>query len=228
VNAPAASLTELRIADRPEAWSALGFHVEDGAVRIDGVTIRLVGTEAGRGIVGWGFDVAVPDAIDGLPTVSAPPADPPRALHPNGAGAVDHVVVLTDEVARTRAALAEIGLEPRRTVEGMAGDRAILYTFFRMGPAILELIGPPAETGSPEPGLRPTTPAPRLPENAARFWGLAFVIDDLDGLADRLGDDLRHVHDAVQPGRRIASLRSSAGLSVPVAFMTPDPRRAPA
>jgi hypothetical protein len=36
-----------------------------------------------------------------------------------------------------------------------------------------------------------------------------------------LGDRVGEIRDAVQPGRRIATLRRSAGLSVPVALMTP-------
>ena len=39
----------------------------------------------------------------------------------------------------------------------------------------------------------------------------------------RLGDDLGAPRDAVQPGRRIATVRESAGLGVPVAFMSPAP-----
>jgi hypothetical protein len=36
-----------------------------------------------------------------------------------------------------------------------------------------------------------------------------------------LGDRVGEVRDAIQPGRRIATLRRSAGLSLPVALMTP-------
>ena len=43
---------------------------------------------------------------------------------------------------------------------------------------------------------------------------------DLDALATRLGDDLGAPRDAVQPGRRIATVRESAGLGLPLAFMT--------
>jgi hypothetical protein len=36
----------------------------------------------------------------------------------------------------------------------------------------------------------------------------------------RLGPDIGPAHPAVQPGRRIASLRRSAGLAIPVALMS--------
>jgi hypothetical protein len=49
------------------------------------------------------------------------------------------------------------------------------------------------------------------------------IVEDLDALAQGLGEQLGSVRDAVQPGRRIATLHSSAGLGQPVAFMTPEP-----
>jgi hypothetical protein len=77
--------------------------------------------------------------------------------------------------------------------------------FRRLGPAILELVE--------------TVDAPAGP---ARFWGLTLIASDLDALAERLGDRLRPIKDAVQPGRRIATLDRSAGLRTNVAFMTPE------
>ena len=76
--------------------------------------------------------------------------------------------------------------------------------FFRLGPVILELVGPPAPDG----------------DGPARFWGIAFTVTDLDATARYLGDRLGTVKDAVQPGRRIASLRKEAGLALPIAFMS--------
>ena len=57
----------------------------------------------------------------------------------------------------------------------------------------------------------------------ARFWGLVVVVSDLDALARRLGPHLSPVKPAVQPGRRIATVRGSAGVSPALAFMTPEP-----
>jgi hypothetical protein len=45
-------------------------------------------------------------------------------------------------------------------------------------------------------------------------------VSDLDATARLLGNHLGDVKDAVQPGRRIASLRKEAGLALPVAFMS--------
>jgi len=74
-----------------------------------------------------------------------------------------------------------------------------------VGPCLLELGGPA--------------------EGDVRFWGLTLVVDDLDAAAERLGGRLGRVKEAVQPGRRIATVQREAGLSVPLAFMTPRPDR---
>jgi hypothetical protein len=60
-------------------------------------------------------------------------------------------------------------------------------------------------------------------DRTAFFWGLAFLAPDLDATVAARGEQAGEIRDAVQPGRRIATLRRSAGLSVPVALMTPPP-----
>ncbi|HWC09484.1 MAG TPA: hypothetical protein VG458_10565, partial [Solirubrobacterales bacterium] len=62
------------------------------------------------------------------------------------------------------------------------------------------------------------------PDRPAFFWGLAFVAADLDATVATLGEErVSEVREAIQPGRRIASLRRPAGLALPVALMTPRP-----
>ena len=80
--------------------------------------------------------------------------------------------------------------------------------FFRMGEVILELIGQVDTAGQGAPG----------------FFGLAITVDDVDALAHLLGEHLGRPKDAVQEGRRIATLRHrEVGMSVATAFMSPDP-----
>jgi hypothetical protein len=201
-------LTELTVADDPGTWIRLGFAVRRGAVRAGGVTIRLAGQGAGEGIVGWRLRGAASTELDGLPTEHDDGADPggPEAAHPNGVAAVDHVVAFTDRFDRTTTALQAAGLELRR-VRDVPGDAGVRQGFYVLGPALLELAGPVPQ-----------------PDGRAVFWGITFVTEDLDGLAERLGPErVAAPRDAVQPGRRIASLRRAAGSSVPLAFMTPRP-----
>jgi len=194
-------LVGLALADPPERWEALGFSVEDGVCPVGGVDVQL--GAPGRGITGWAV-TGLKAVLDGLPE-AAVGAERPPATHPNGATGIDHVVVMTPDFDRTTAALEEAGIQLRRVVERPDGNR---MGFRRLGPAILELV----EVGELTPG-------------PARFWGLVVVVADLDALAERLGDHLSAIEDAVQPGRRIASLRASAGLGEAVAFMSAEADR---
>jgi hypothetical protein len=60
------------------------------------------------------------------------------------------------------------------------------------------------------------------------LWGLVVVVADLDACARDLGPLLGDARPAVQPGRRIATVRREAGLPVALALMTPQPRPAAA
>jgi glyoxalase/bleomycin resistance protein/dioxygenase superfamily protein len=124
----------------------------------------------------------------------------PASTHPNTSIALDHLVVFTDDPDRTIESYATLGLEVRR-VRDVGGGRT--QTFFRAGEPIIELVGPIPDT------------------HGERFWGLAVTVADIDACAAFLGDRLGRIKDAVQPGRRIATLRHEAcGLSVPIAFMS--------
>jgi hypothetical protein len=59
------------------------------------------------------------------------------------------------------------------------------------------------------------------PDRPARLWGLALLAPDLDATVTALAEHVGAVRDAVQPGRRIATLKRSARLAVPVALMSP-------
>jgi hypothetical protein len=196
-------LAEITIGDAPELWSALGFDVDDGATDIGMVRVWL-GAQ-GEGITSWSLRrVKASGSIDGLPT-TAPRmvVPPPFHTHPNGVTGIDHVVVVTPNFDRTSAALAKAGVELRR--DQFTEGRGRLG-FRRIGPAILELAH-----------------RPEIEDDDPKLWGLTFVVISLEVLAERLGDLLGPIGPAVQSGRKIATLKREAGLSVPVAFMSPEP-----
>ena len=61
-----------------------------------------------------------------------------------------------------------------------------------------------------------------LPDGApARFWGMTLVVSDIDAAAALLGERLGAIKDAVQPGRRIATVRPEASGGLPLALITP-------
>lgn len=202
------ALTGLDVGDPPQLWRALGFTVgDDGSCAIGDVTIRLRGREAGEGLISWALHAAgaLPDAIDGIATTAGPPPERGPA-HPNGATRLDHVVVHTPDLARTLGALEAAGLQVRRVRE--AGPD-LHQAFLWAGDVLVEVAGPPVATGG----------------GPASLWGLVVVAPDLDAVAALPGRPLGSVRQAVQQRRMIATVRPELGSSVPLAFMTPHPRR---
>jgi hypothetical protein len=211
---PPLTIDELLIADPPAAWRAAGFRVEGDHCVVGSVRLRLVGPGRARGIVGWSVRGLPALDLDGLPTTASDdPAPPvPAASHPNGVTAVDHVVVLTPDIDRTTAALRDAGFDLRREREGPTPGGSTRQAFFRMGEVILEVVEAPAGTRIADHSQGP-----------ARLWGISFVVADLEHTASTLDDLLGEARAAVQPGRRIATLRKEAGLGPAIAFMSPGP-----
>jgi hypothetical protein len=205
------TIDELVVADAPAAWSALGFEVDGDCCVLEDLRIRLAGADAGKGLTAWSLRDVADAELDGLSTKRSdrpPPGEP--SLHPNGVTAIDHVVAITPALERTIAALERAGLDLRRIREEPTPAGAPRQAFFRLGATILEVVQEPAEAIERAGGDHP-----------AFFWGLALLAPDLDATVAGLGDRVSEVRPAVQPGRRIATLRRSAGLSLPVALMTP-------
>jgi hypothetical protein len=206
----APTLDELTVADEPAAWSALGFALDSHTCVVGDARIRLAGRNAGDGLVGWSLRDVTSTELDGLPTTRSDRPPPAPRAHPNGLVAIDHVVAITPALDRTVAALQAAGLDLRRVREEPTPAGAPRQAFFRLGSVILEVVQ------APEDALERSGGA----DGPAFFWGLAFRVADLDATVAHLGDHVSGPRDAVQPGRRIATLRRSAGLAVPVALMT--------
>ena len=223
---PAPTIDQLTIADDPARWAALGFDVENGSTQIGSVRLRFTGPAAPPGqpgIVAWSLRDVLSDALspegelDGLTTtISESEVPEPAPAHANGVIAIDHVVAASPELDRSVAALQAVGIDLRRVREQPTPAGAPRQAFFRLGHEILELIQEPAEVVERAGGRK----------RPARFWGLAVLVEDLDASAAQLAPHVSEVRDAVQPGRRIASVRRSAGLAVPLALMSRDARAA--
>jgi hypothetical protein len=178
------------------------------------VRIRLAGADAGKGLAGWSLRDVESTELDGLPTRRSdrpPPGEAPA--HPNGVTVLDHLVAITPALERTVAALEAAGLDLRRIREEPTPAGAPRQAFFRLGATILEVVQEPDEAIE-RGGL----------DRPAFFWGLAFLAPDLDATVAGLGERVSEIRPAVQPGRRIATLRRGAGLALPVALMTPPPK----
>jgi hypothetical protein len=205
------TIDQLTIADEPAAWEVLGFTVEQGICQLAGVQIELAGPAAGEGLVSWSLRGLHSDELDGLPTVrSERPAIPPALSQPNGAVGIDHVVAVSPSFERSLAALQAAGLDLRRVRDEPTPAGAPRQAFFRLGREILELVQEPDEVAERRGGA----------DRPAHFWGIALLVDDLDWTVQAMAPHASPARAAVQPGRRISTLKRSAGLSLPVALMS--------
>jgi len=138
------------------------------------------------------------------------------ACHPNGVTRCDHIVVRSPDWARTVSAFENVGWQEALVRDDVyPGTR---LSFFRVGSKgnslTLELVAPLAK----KPGKE---------EAPARIWGVTWVAGGgLEAVATALGDgfNLSAGKPAIQPGRRIATLRGDAG-GLAMAFMTPKEKR---
>ncbi len=198
----------LCVAGEVDTWRSLGLTVTDeGLIPLVGTSIRLVAGDAteSAGIVGWalsGVDGTTFD-VDGLAAEVVESATPIYVDHQLRASGLDHVVVLTADLERTSAAIASAtGCELKRIRE--VGTMRQGFHRIGRGGLIVELVE-----------------RPDLPVGPASFWGLVLIVEDLDAACDLIGPDrISPPKDAVQPGRRIATIRSDVGLGLPVALMT--------
>jgi hypothetical protein len=208
---PAPTIDELLVADDAERWAQLGFTVAGESCEIGGVRLQFRGDSSGRGILGWTLRDLAGTELDGLPTTVS--EQPPRArapAHPNGVVAIDHVVASSPSLDRSVGALQRAGLDLRRVREQPAPAGAPRQAFFRLGAEILELIQESADSIERAGGE----------DHSVRFWGLALRVEDLDRTVAVLGERVSEIRPAVQAGRRIATLRRGAGLTVPLALMS--------
>jgi hypothetical protein len=233
---PAPTIDELLVADDSERWAQLGFAVTNGCCQLGEVQLRFLGGghpadptsrptndpadpptdhtsgPAERGIVGWSLRDIAQTELDGLTTTVSerPPPVLAPAVHPNGVVAIDHIVAATPSLDRSVRALQDAGLDLRRIREQPTPAGAPRQAFFRLGAEILELIQEPDDVIAHAGGA----------DHPARFWGLAVSVADIDRTVRLLGAHAGSIRPAVQDGRRIATVRRSAGLAVALALMS--------
>lgn len=183
-------------------WERIGLDVRDEIARVGSIRLRFVPGD--RGVISWGLSGLASDVtdIDGLPTFSAPESEGDAAPNAMGASSFDHIIVSTSSLLRTCLAIETATGEPLKRIREGKNFR---QGFHRLGEAVVEVV----ET-------------PRVTADHAVFGGFVLNVDDIDELSRRLGPDvISEPRVAVQPGRRIASIRQGVGHGVPIAVMTP-------
>lgn len=204
-------IIEIVVGDTPDAWRAAGFAVgADGCAQVSTVRFRFVGESEGRGILRWAIAGLTSSDVDGLPGEVMDALDYESVAHPNSATLLDHIVLATPDIDRTVGAFVALGCEPKRERSGGSEAMPLRQVFLRAGEVVVEIVGPPTPPERADRRARPAT-----------FWGLAFTVADLDACVASLGEACGAARVAVQPGRRIATLRHEAlGISVPTVFMS--------
>jgi hypothetical protein len=203
-------LAALVVGGEIAAWQSLGFEGADDHFAISDVVVHVRGCSSG--LIGWEFEVgrAGHVEIDGIPTdlVESLPERPAASpLSVTSVVGLDHVVVNTDDAGRTCGAIEHVLGLPARRVRDLGNG--VTQTFHKAANTVIEVVS-----------------GPHITEPGARLWGMVASVADIDALAAdvsaRLGVDALSIpKPAVQPGRTIATVRASAGIGVPFAFMSP-------
>jgi hypothetical protein len=208
------SIDELLIADDPDRWAGLGFTVSGDGCQLGGVRLAFTGQGSGSWIVRWSLRAVASTELDGLPTtLSERPIRDAPPLHPNGVLAIDHIVAISPAFDRSVRAMQAAGLDLRRVREEPTPAGAPRQAFFRLGEEILELVAEPDDVIERAGGA----------DRPARFWGLALRAEELERTVAFLGPHAGRIRPAVQPGRQIATVGRSAGLSIPLALISTVP-----
>ncbi|MCX6394205.1 MAG: hypothetical protein NTY57_05060 [Solirubrobacterales bacterium] len=199
------SLTGIKLGADPQAWEAAGFTVIGHALAVGGVTIEF--TSPVGGIECLVFD-HLPEGVtdlDGLPVKVGPALT--EATHENGVYSIDQVVIATPEFDRTAQVMRDMGLGfKREAVRETEDGTQVRQGFVRSGDAVLEVVHAENVTGE-----------------HAHGWGVGFITADLDKAIHDLEGLIGPPHEAVQPGRRIATIRRDVNLGIPVVLMDPEP-----
>lgn len=181
-----------------QPWEALGFTVVDGIIPFRNGSIEIGDAAPAPALRVAGIESD--GDLDGVALLAGAVAT--TVDHPNGALELDHVVIRTPSLERTSDAVEQqLGL-PLKRIRETGTVRQGFHRFPERG-CIVELV----ETEGAD---------------RASLWGLVVIVADIDAFVADAGPGLvGAARPAVQPGRRIATVRREAGLPCPVAVMTP-------
>ena len=201
-------LSNLILPGSPSAWDAVvpePLRSLDGALRLAPTGLRWLDPPLER--LSWEFESSDEGSdldCDGVPVRVVEPevnhAEPGST--PAHGASIDHVVVVTDSIERTSGAVEHLTGEGLRRIRDTGQVRQGFHRLGRGG-TILELVERP---GAP-----------------TSLWGFVLTVPDLDAVVTNARGLIAPARDAVQPGRRIATVERAAGLGTAVAFMSPEP-----
>lgn len=199
-------LLALHAQGHTSSWESIGLRFDGFSCYLADVALEI--HEGPPSLVGWTISGDRPGVydIDGIATKVVAPTQSRVASSPCGNEVItglDHVVVTTDNLDRTCDALCRhLGMEVRR--ERDAG-KGVVQRFIKLSNTIIEVV-----TG------------PHVTTQGASLWGMVISVDNMENWARQYGPEVTSVpKQATQPGRLISTVRSSVGLGIPFAVMTP-------
>ena len=196
-------LAALRVPGGADPWRALGFAVVDDEIGLANGAIRVGAERCSLELEPPGCDAT---SVDGVAIAAGGSSGAVAQL--NGAVELDHIVITTDSIERTSAAIEdELGLEQRRLRE----TDAVRQAFHRFADA------PDGTRGCI---VEVVEIAGRADVAGAAIWGVVVIVDDIDRAVAESNGLIGAPKTAVQRGRRIASVTRTAGLPVAVAVMS--------
>ncbi|NLA37396.1 MAG: hypothetical protein GX868_17160 [Actinobacteria bacterium] len=213
------AVIEVHVPGSINTWADLGFDVTEGVVALERCSVRpamerlalgIATSGPKRGGTAAGASRELPAHWLGIPLVKVHPhtrsASTPSP-HRNGVRGVDHIVVMTTDLDATVAAIHSMGWEIRRQRPTTMLGFEVVQLFVWAGAALLEVVC----ASEPNEFIREPV-----------LWGVSLAADDLDATVEFLGERIGAPRDAVQKGRRIATVRRrGTDLGLEVAIMSP-------
>jgi hypothetical protein len=204
-------LVTLCVGGSAEPWSRLGLQFSGPDTYLSDVRMHVVDGESGL----FAWEVSSPDltpgriSVDGITTVIVPETPAPSSTSPLGpttAVRLDHVVVNTNDLDRTSAALESHLLAPARRTREVGNG--VFQRFHMLDNTIIEVVC-----------------GPHITATTSTMWGMVASVDDIHELCGWLGPDVASApKPAVQKGRYISTVKPAVGLGVPFAIMSPHVR----
>lgn len=190
------TISDIRVGGPRDAWETLGFALDGDVIGLANATLFV------------GPTPATSDSNAAWRAVTGPSGE--GARHPNGVTAIDHLVIRTSDIDATAERLVGDGLSYRRTRR--VDDVGMEQRFFLGANLVVEVVTATNEAA--------------IPGVIDHLWGVAFVSDDIEETAQRLSSACSPIRSAVQPGRRIATIRTEGtGIDVHLAVMSPRRKR---
>ena len=196
-------LTALKCADK--TWAGAGFNMNDRIVSLTDVDIIF--DQGSGGLVAWGWQ-GLPEAVTsicGIPAFEYNKKSEP-VKHPNGCISVDHVVLHSNDAEFVKAEFAKLQLHPRAVRDDIYPG--LTQIFYRPGQGtVIEVV---VNKDFPK----------------AFLWGATVVVTDIDVAKNLLKENASEPKKAVQPGRKIMTVRHrNLHMETNMAMMTPHAKK---